>query len=459
MSTTIRPVLDVVVPVYNEQAGLAACVQRLTAHLETHFPYPWRVTVADNASTDATLEVARMLAARDRRVRVVHLEQKGRGRALNQVWSASDAHILAYMDVDLSTDLDALWPLVAPLMSGHSDLAIGTRLAHGARVVRGAKREFISRSYNLLLRTGLDAGFSDAQCGFKAIRADVAAQLLPHVQDTAWFFDTELLVIAERAGLRIHEVPVDWFDDPDSRVDVVQTALDDLRGMRSVRQRLASGDIPVEAIAASMGRGQLRGGLGRDAWRFAGVGAASTVVHLGLFAALGTAGLALQLANALALVVATMFNTAANRRFTFGARGREGALRLQVQGLAIFALTWAFSAAAIAGLAVVAPSAPTWVATGVVGAASVAATLAKFALFRSRLRPAGKGHFLLEPQAAPAMGTVAAVDTAVAAEAAEAVEAVEAVGADPRGGGDGGRGQCEPAPDSPVTARPLTSVA
>ncbi len=151
----------------------------------------------------------------------MRLEQKGRGRALHQVWSDSDAQVLAYMDVDLSTDLAALAPLVAPLISGHSDLAIGTRLGRGSRVVRGAKREFISRSYNLILKTTLSARFSDAQCGFKAVRADVASALLPHVADTGWFFDTELLVVAERSGLRIHEVPVDWVDDPDSTVDIV----------------------------------------------------------------------------------------------------------------------------------------------------------------------------------------------------------------------------------------------
>lgn len=409
-TSTVRPVLDVVIPVYNEQAGVGPCVRRLTEHLQTTFPYPWRVTIADNASTDATLEVARRIAATDERVRVVHLAAKGRGRALKQVWTASDAHILAYMDVDLSTDLDALWPLVAPLMSGHSDLAIGSRLAPGARVVRGAKREFISRSYNLLLRTGLDAGFTDAQCGFKAIRADVAAQLLPHVQDTAWFFDTELLVIAQRCGLRIAEVPVDWYDDPDSRVDVTQTALDDLAGMRTLRHRLATGDIPVEQIAAAMGRGRLRGGLGREIGRFAGVGVASTVLHLGLFALLGASGMALQLANTLALVIATIFNTAANRRFTFGTRGRAGALELQAQGLAIFALTWAFSSAAIWALGVLVPQAPTAVATTVVGLANVAATVVKFVAFRSRLRPCGDGNFEPEPVTEPAMQPAAEPD-------------------------------------------------
>ncbi|MDT5248092.1 MAG: hypothetical protein QOJ28_726, partial [Mycobacterium sp.] len=208
------PVLDVVVPVYNEQVALADSIHRLHRHLREDFPYPVRITIADNASIDDTPFIAAELAAELSDVRVVRLEQKGRGRALHQVWTDSDAQVLAYMDVDLSTDLAALAPLVAPLISGHSDLAIGTRLGRGSRVVRGAKRELISRCYNLILKSTLQARFSDAQCGFKAIRADVAQRLLPYVTDTGWFFDTELLVLAERSGLRIHEVPVDWIDDP-----------------------------------------------------------------------------------------------------------------------------------------------------------------------------------------------------------------------------------------------------
>src|SRR6185369_1398402 len=156
--------------------------------------------------------------------RAIHLEQKGRGRALKAAWSASESPVVAYMDADLSTDLDALLPLVAPLLSGHSDIAIGSRLAPGARVVRGPRREAISRSYNLILKAALRSGFSDAQCGFKAVRADTARQLLPLVEDDSWFFDTELLVLAEQNGLRIHEVPVDWVDDPTSTVDIVRTA-------------------------------------------------------------------------------------------------------------------------------------------------------------------------------------------------------------------------------------------
>jgi len=188
-------------------------VTRLIEHLRCAFPFSARVTIADNGSTDGTWPAACALEAKYPEVRAVHLDIPGRGRALHQIWSLSDAEVLAYMDVDLSTDLNALLPLVAPLLSGHSDVAIGTRLARGSRVVRGPKREIISRCYNLLLRTTLGADFSDAQCGFKAIRADQARQLLPLVEDKGWFFDTELLVLAERAGLRIHEVPVDWTDD------------------------------------------------------------------------------------------------------------------------------------------------------------------------------------------------------------------------------------------------------
>ncbi|MBO1754012.1 dolichyl-phosphate beta-glucosyltransferase [Allobranchiibius sp. CTAmp26] len=250
-------VLDVVIPVYNEQESLAACVQTVHAYLGEHFPYAFRITVADNASTDATLAVARRLEQDVAGVRVIHLDQKGRGRALRATWLASDALVLAYMDVDLSTDLDALSPLVASLMSGHSDLAIGSRLAHGAHVVRGLKRDLISRSYNRLLRVSLRVGFTDAQCGFKAIRGDVARELLPLVEDDTWFFDTELLVLAERAGLRIHEVPVDWYDDPDSRVDVVSTALDDLRGVRRMRRSRAAYDTRLAGIRARMGRGRV----------------------------------------------------------------------------------------------------------------------------------------------------------------------------------------------------------
>jgi hypothetical protein len=243
------PVLDVVVPVYNEERALGPSIRRLHRYLREHFPLAARITIADNASVDATPCIAADLAEELDGVRVLRLEHKGRGRALQAAWSRSDSPVLAYMDVDLSTELAALAPLIAPLISGHSDLAIGTRLGPGARVVRGAKREIISRCYNVIVKSTLAARFSDAQCGFKAIRADVAAQLLPHVADTGWFVDTELLVLAQRAGLRIHEVPVDWVDNPDSRVELLATAVADLKGIARLLRGFLTGSIPVNAIA------------------------------------------------------------------------------------------------------------------------------------------------------------------------------------------------------------------
>jgi glycosyltransferase involved in cell wall biosynthesis len=234
---TVITDVEIVVPVYNEEAGLETSIRRLHRYLTERFPLTWLVTIADNASRDRTWEIAARLAGQLEGVQAIHLGQKGRGRALRAAWATSSAAVVAYMDVDLATDLKALLPLVAPLVSGHSDLAAGTRLAPGARVARGPKRELISRSYNLLLKATLHNGFSDAQCGFKAARAEVARALLPLVEDDGWFFDTELLVLAERNGLRIHEVPVDWIDDPDSRVDVAATARDDLKGIWRMARR------------------------------------------------------------------------------------------------------------------------------------------------------------------------------------------------------------------------------
>ncbi|MET8845752.1 bifunctional glycosyltransferase family 2/GtrA family protein [Amycolatopsis sp. NPDC004625] len=349
-----QPVLDVVIPVHNEETDLEPCIRRLHAHLAEHVSYPYRITVADNASTDATLQVAERLAREFPEVAVHHLDEKGRGRALNAVWRGSDAAVLAYMDVDLSTDLAALGPLVAPLLSGHSDLAIGSRLARGARVVRGPKREFISRCYNLILRSTLAAKFSDAQCGFKAIRADVARELLPHVVDTGWFFDTELLVLAQRAGLRIHEVPVDWVDDPDSSVNIVRTATEDLKGIVRVTKATFTGEIPVSRLREQLGRQP----IGVDApgvpprlvtqlVRFAAIGVSSTLAYLVLFLLLRTA-VGAQPANFAALLVTAVGNTALNRRLTFGIRGRAGAGRHQFEGLLVFGLGLALTSGSLA---------------------------------------------------------------------------------------------------------------
>lgn len=380
------PVLDVVVPVHDEETDLEPCVRRLHAHL-TGLPYSFRITIADNASTDATPVIAARLAAELPGVTSLRLAEKGRGRALRAAWSASDAAVLAYCDVDLSTDLAALLPLVAPLVSGHSELAIGTRLGRGSRVVRGPRREFVSRSYNLILRGTLAARFTDAQCGFKAVRADVAQRLLPLVEDTGWFFDTELLVLAERAGMRIHEVPVDWVDDPNSSVDVLRTAVEDLRGIARLGRAFATGALPLADVRAQFGRGPLAApdpagvprGMTGQAVRFAAVGVASTLAYLLLYSllrgALGPFG-----ANLVALVLTAVANTAANRRLTFGIRGTAGAATHQVQGLIVFALGLALTTGA---LAVLPAGAGHLVELAVLVAANALATVLRFVAFRS----------------------------------------------------------------------------
>ncbi|MFD6922251.1 glycosyltransferase [Streptomyces sp. NPDC059944] len=381
-----EPVLDVVVPVFNEETDLEPSVRRLHAHLLDTFPYPFRITVADNASTDTTPLIAARLAAELPEARWIRLEEKGRGRALRTAWSASRAPVLAYLDVDLSTELNALLPLVAPLISGHSDIAIGTRLARGSRVVRGPRREIISRCYNALLRSTLAVGFSDAQCGFKAVRRDVAERLLPLVEDSAWFFDTELLVIAERAGLRIHEVPVDWVDDPDSRVDLVSTAVADLRGIARIGRALARGNLPTARFGRSAGSGS-PDSLTAQLVRFAAVGVVSTIGYVLLYSALRPVT-GPQAANAWALLVCVLANTAANRRLTFGLRGSGGALRHQVKGLAVFGLGLALTSGSLAALHRWAQAPGRAAEIAVLVGANLAATLLRFVLLRTWVFPA-----------------------------------------------------------------------
>ncbi|WP_084773004.1 glycosyltransferase [Nonomuraea candida] len=242
----VRPAsVDIVIPVLNEERALPGCVRTLARYLDG-FPLPWRVTIVDNGSTDATWPVASALAGEFERVHARRLDVRGRGAALRAAWQDSPADIVAYMDVDLSTDLDALFPLVAAVASGHSEIAIGTRLAPGARTRRSLRREVVSRGYNALLRYGFGVRFSDAQCGFKAARTDVVRPLMGRIEDDSWFFDTELLLLAEHNGLRVHEVPVDWIEDGDSRVRVVRTAVDDLKGLARVAWSMATGRARVE---------------------------------------------------------------------------------------------------------------------------------------------------------------------------------------------------------------------
>jgi putative flippase GtrA len=375
--------VEVVVPVHNEAHAVEDNIRRLHSYLTETFPYAFRITVADNASTDGTWVVVSRLARELPNVAAVHLDAKGRGRALRQVWAASDADVVSYMDVDLSTDLDAFLPLVAPLLSGHSDLAIGTRLGRGAAVIRGPKRELISRSYNLLLRTTLAARFSDAQCGFKAVRTEIVQALLPAVEDNAWFFDTELLLLAQRNGLRIHEVPVDWVDDPDSRVDVLRTALADLRGMARVGRRMVSGAFRAPVAGRDWASARFPAGMAWQLPAFAIIGVISTVAQLVLYLLLRELTLSPLTANAISLFVTAIGNTAANRRFTFGVTGSAGAFRQQLEGGIAFLIGLALSTGCLTALHFAAPGASRFVEVGTLVFANGLATLVRFLLLRA----------------------------------------------------------------------------
>jgi putative flippase GtrA len=381
--------VDIMIPVYNEERALPGCVRVLESFLAQQFPFDWTMTIVNNASTDNTLAVANSLAAERDRLRVVHLDRKGRGYALRESWGRSTADVVVYMDVDLSTGLDALLPLVAPLVNGHSDVAIGSRLAPGARTIRGPKREFISRCYNGLIRLTHGARFTDAQCGFKAARTAVIRPLLARIQDNAWFFDTELLLLAEHNGLRVHEVPVDWVEDTDSRVAVAATARDDVRGLVRIARAKATGTAKVAELPR---RPQPRaahpdavlarrtGGLSWQVLCFAVIGVISTVATLLLYALLRHWWPPL-LANLVALVVSTLFNTEANRRFTFAGERRPGG-RVHAQGFVVFAAYYLFTSAALLVLhaAVAAPS--RFVEVFVLLVASVIGTAGRFVLLR-----------------------------------------------------------------------------
>lgn len=240
-----RTTLDVALPVLNEEQSLERNVRRLIAELGSGYPYEWTVSIVDNGSMDASWEVADRIARTVPNVRALRLEERGRGRALKAAWITSKADVVAYMDIDLSTDLSALRSLIDPIAGGSAEICIGSRLSRESQVTRSARREVISHLYNWIARAALRYRISDAQCGFKAVSRQVVEQIVPTITDDSWFFDTELLVLASRQGLRIKEVPVLWIEDNDSRVKILSTAVDDLRGIwRLARDRGSGGPGP-----------------------------------------------------------------------------------------------------------------------------------------------------------------------------------------------------------------------
>jgi hypothetical protein len=281
--------------------------------------------IADNASTDATPAIAARLSTRCPASSRCGSSARGRGRALRAAWSSSQARVVAYMDVDLSTDLRACSRSSRRCSSGHSDLAIGTRLAHGARVVRGPKRELISRAYNSILHAVLRARFSDAQCGFKAARVGrAAAGLLDAVRDDGWFFDTELLVLAQRRGPADPRGARRLVDDPDTRVKIV-----------APRSRTC-------AARPARRRGAARALPGRSA-------SPARSSYALLFLLLQRPARRRRRERA-ALAITAVGNTAANRRLTFGLRGRAACVRHHARGAAVFVLTLALTDGALNAL-------------------------------------------------------------------------------------------------------------
>lgn len=258
-----RKKIEIVIPVYNEEVAIGPCVDRLRGFLEENLSHDWQIVIANNGSTDRTAAVAEQLAAADTRVRLISLSRKGRGLALRTVWSQSSADIVSYMDVDLSTNLRYFPLLVEGLCCGY-DIAIGSRLMQASMVARRLKREVLSRGFNLLIRLLFRTRFSDAQCGFKALRRDAAQALLPHVINNGWFFDAELLILAEKNGFRLFEAPVEWMEDLDSRVHLWSTAIEDIKGLLRMRISRLKLDLPRRDSVPSISttRGQAKAAKG-----------------------------------------------------------------------------------------------------------------------------------------------------------------------------------------------------
>ena len=231
--------IDIMVPVYNEEKCLAENIEKLRQFLiESMSSYDYRIVIVDSGSIDGTLAQARALSTLHPEVTLMHLDVKGRGYALREAWRKSSADIVSYMDVDLSTELSDFPRLVSAIAQDGYDIAIGSRLISGCRVKRSFKRTSLSRSYNLLIRAMFRTTFRDAQCGFKALRREVTDKLIPLVKDEAWFFDTELLILAEKRGYRIKEIPVTWTEDVTSTVNIPQTVAQDIRGLVRLRRSL-----------------------------------------------------------------------------------------------------------------------------------------------------------------------------------------------------------------------------
>jgi glycosyltransferase involved in cell wall biosynthesis len=248
-----RPSVDIVIPVLNEAHVLERSVETVRGFLRDHMPYAWRVVIIDNGSTDGTEDIGRRLADLPD-VAFMHLDARGRGRALRHAWTNSAADVVCYTDVDLSTELEALPKIINAILKEGYDVATGSRLLRGSTTTRSSTREVVSRTYNLLIKAVLWTSFSDAQCGFKAVSRWAVNEIIPQIKDESWFFDTELLVLAEKQGCRIKDIPVRWTEDDDSRVKIVKAAWEDIKGVLRLRWGLWWGSVPTARPSASLAK-------------------------------------------------------------------------------------------------------------------------------------------------------------------------------------------------------------
>lgn len=234
--------IEITIPVLNEQRTLDDHVRKVRRYLDEHLSdlAPISIVIADNGSTDATEQLARTLQRELTGVQYIRLTERGVGRALKASWGQSQATIVGYMDLDLATDLRYLRPALTSLLTNQADMVTGSRLAKGSRVIgRSVVRGFTSRCLNLLLKMYFRISFTDGMCGFKFIQRDrFAAVRQAGAESNGWFFATELLIAGEYLGLRIKDLPVEWRDDPDSKVKIGKLAVEYLKAMKHLRQRL-----------------------------------------------------------------------------------------------------------------------------------------------------------------------------------------------------------------------------
>ena len=215
--------VDIVIPVYNEEVNLEKNINILTEWLKNNFKYEWIVTIADNGSTDNTKKIAKDLDMKNKKIILKEITSKGRGIALRESWLSSTSDICAFMDIDLSTELEYLNEIIYPIVELECEICCGSRWMSSSNVKRGLFRGILSWSYNFILQTTLGLKIKDSQIGFKAIKTDTAKKVIPLIKDNEWFFDTELLLISQKNDLKIKQIPVIWIDHPKSTVVVLKT--------------------------------------------------------------------------------------------------------------------------------------------------------------------------------------------------------------------------------------------